>query len=83
MKPLDERGERQPKTGSPSKSGLSDAVGMILRICHSGYWINGVNDRPEYRHHVLKRIIVDTTSGGGVWICTSADALLLVDTLCI
>ena len=31
MKPLDERGERHPKTGSPSKSGLSDAVGPLPR----------------------------------------------------
>ena len=32
MKPLDERGERHPKTGSPSKSGLSDAVGTPQRV---------------------------------------------------
>ncbi len=32
MKPLDERGERHPKTGSPSKSGLSDAVGMVQPV---------------------------------------------------
>jgi hypothetical protein len=36
MKPLDERGERQPKTGSPSKSGLSDAVGVVPRTSPRG-----------------------------------------------